>query len=350
MTTAALFVDLPNFYSELLRSNIEERGFLKDYFLNWLDLDILAAKLTEEKTKSFSGIWVFYSGGRIGPSSERIKGDSLKDCISRINALEGVTARDVNIPGEQREPVPYKCKKCKHEGMSESISEKGIDASLTVHLYDTMDSWDVAYLLSGDADFVPAVASLRRRGKIVIGAGFSSASSALVRECYNYIDLCGAFLREDVAMYTFFKKNGIAEKWLTDDVHCEPGGVPSDSVELTLWWTIHRTRLRDDEYFATGPISFCNINLAAKGSIDLSDRCQLITEFQTKFPNQVEIPSKMGYRCRISLSAWESVKRRLQTFTSSIKGLKVTKLLDSETYERQYQYNADKNRYDLIID
>jgi uncharacterized LabA/DUF88 family protein len=60
-----------------------------------------------------------------------------------------------------------------------------------------MDSWDTAFLLSGDADFVPTVASLRRRGKIVIGVGFSDASSALVQECYQYIDIDKAFLKED---------------------------------------------------------------------------------------------------------------------------------------------------------
>ena len=65
-------------------------------------------------TDSFIGIWVFYSSGRIGPSSERITGEHFTVYINKINSLMGVTALDVNIPGQQREPVDYKCEKCKH--------------------------------------------------------------------------------------------------------------------------------------------------------------------------------------------------------------------------------------------
>ena len=138
MANAALFVDLPNFYSHLLKSGIEEPRFLKEYFLYWLDFDLLAEALA----KAFSGVWVFYSGQRIGPSDERIEGQYLNKYIDRINALRGVTARDANIPGEQREYLVLKCHKCGGEQTVEHRSEKGIDASLTVHLFDTMDSWD----------------------------------------------------------------------------------------------------------------------------------------------------------------------------------------------------------------
>jgi uncharacterized LabA/DUF88 family protein len=181
----ALFVDLPNLYSNLLESDLQEPRLLRDYFLEWFDFDRLADKLTDE----FAPVWVFYSGRRFGSKSNRIEGDYLNNFIGRINSLKGVTAHDVNIPGQQREPAKYECENCGHQGIAQWESEKGVDASLTVHLFDTMDSWDVAYLLSGDADFVPAVASLRRRGKIVAGAGFPSVSSALVRECYEYVDL-----------------------------------------------------------------------------------------------------------------------------------------------------------------
>lgn len=215
MSRVALFVDLPNFYSRLLKCGIEEPRFLRDYFSDWLDLDMLARSLAE----SFSGIWVFYSGERLGPSSERLAGKFLIDYIRRINALEGVTARDANIGGEQREPVSYKCDNCQYEGVAEHISEKGVDASLTVHLFDTMVSWDTAFLLSGDADFVPAVASLRRRGKIVIGVGFADAAPALIQECYHYVNIGEVFLREDVFLYSLFKKDGVCQKWLTGEVH-----------------------------------------------------------------------------------------------------------------------------------
>ena len=191
MSRVAVFVDLPNFYRRLLDSGIarKEPKFLRDYFLYWLDLDLLVNHLLLETppVESLNDIWVFYSRGGIRASTEKVDQQYLGDYINRINALEGITARDVNIPGVQRETVTFECTQCKTKNIAEWKSEKGIDASLTVHLFDTMDSWDVAYLLSGDADFVPVVTFLRRRGKIVIGAGFHKRSEALVRECHKYI-------------------------------------------------------------------------------------------------------------------------------------------------------------------
>lgn len=50
--------------------------------------------------------------------------------------------------------------------------EKGVDTRLSVDLVDLAhrDEYDAAYLLSGDADFVPAVEIARRLGKTVIAA------------------------------------------------------------------------------------------------------------------------------------------------------------------------------------
>ena len=185
MAGQAIFVDLPNFYSRLVASGIGEPRQLRDYFLDWFDFDRLARQIAGD----YVPVWVFYSGLRFGPSDNRIDGTFLENFRDRTNRLQGVTARDVNIPGEQREPAKFTCDKCGKENVAEWRSEKGVDSSLTVHLFDTMDAWEVAYLLSGDADFVPVVSCLRRRGKIVVGAGFADASTALVRECFEYIDL-----------------------------------------------------------------------------------------------------------------------------------------------------------------
>lgn len=48
--------DLPKFYSNVLRSEIREPRFLRDYLLCWLDLDLLARALIG----SLSDIWVSY--------------------------------------------------------------------------------------------------------------------------------------------------------------------------------------------------------------------------------------------------------------------------------------------------
>lgn len=38
----AVFIDLPNFYSRLLKSGLGEARELRDYFLHWLDLDLVS--------------------------------------------------------------------------------------------------------------------------------------------------------------------------------------------------------------------------------------------------------------------------------------------------------------------
>src|ERR1043166_8056805 len=124
----AVFVDLTNFYSRLVESGIAPPRELRDYFLSWLDLDLLAATLAEDGAPT----WVFYSGRRLGSKSERVQNEYLEKYVARINLLPGVTAFDVNIPGEQREAAFAECEKCKSRVPIQWESEKGIDASLIV--------------------------------------------------------------------------------------------------------------------------------------------------------------------------------------------------------------------------
>ena len=259
---SALFVDLPNFYSSLHRTKAACGRTLRDYFLGWLDLDILAQHLTEESCP----VWVFHSGKRIGPSSYRVEGPYLNDYISRINRQRGVTARDVNIPGEQREPVTVICRECDKPTQAEWQSEKGIDASLSVHLFDTMQSWDTAYILSEDADFVPAVRSLRRQGKLVNAVGFSHPSPALVRECYEYVDLTSRFPLHDLAAFQALGANGLAHHWLCADV-CSTNDA-TDNIVLYM----ERPRTRDS----------IKIVLSTRSNVDLASRYQRMEAFKER--------------------------------------------------------------------
>lgn len=78
MAGQAVFIDLSNFYNGLVRSKLTtDHKFLQDYFLNWLDFDLLANKLTS--SNSFPDIWVFYSGGRIGSKEARINDEPLRN-------------------------------------------------------------------------------------------------------------------------------------------------------------------------------------------------------------------------------------------------------------------------------
>jgi uncharacterized LabA/DUF88 family protein len=332
MTTNAIFVDLPNLYSHLLESGAGDPRLKRDYFLYWFDFDRLARKLTDR----YSSVWIFYSGRKFGPKENRIEDEFLDKYIDRTNSLRGVTARDVDIEGKQREKAIYKCDKCGNQGVAQWESEKGIDASLTVHLFDTMEAWDVAYLLSGDADFAPVVASLRRRGKIVIGAGFINRSTALVRECYNYIDLWKLFFQEDIFAYCLFAEDGFAKKWLTDEVRPQSDNGP---IALTFEWQVHDNRVL--------------IYLTAKGDINLENRLNQLENLRNIFPDGIgELNPKEGTyqliltNSRLDNTIWGGVERRIDKLISSLQGLEIYKARISGTgFSAQYEYNANTKKY-----
>ena len=65
---SAVFVDLPNLYSQLVKSGLAEPKVVRDYFLNWLDFDTLTNVLAGD----YVNTWIFYSHGRLGPSDARV--------------------------------------------------------------------------------------------------------------------------------------------------------------------------------------------------------------------------------------------------------------------------------------
>jgi uncharacterized LabA/DUF88 family protein len=352
MSNTALFVDLPNFYSRLLKSGAEDTKILRDYFLEWLDFDLLARSLSE----TYAGIWIFYSGERIGPSSERIDGKYLQDYISKINSVQGVTARNVNIPGEQREPLRYKCENCGREGTTQAISEKGIDASLTVHMFDTIDSWDTAYLFSGDADFVPAVESLRRRGKIVIGVGFHDASPALVRECYDYIFLEDTFIRQDLLLYLVFRKGGIAEKWLIDEV--KPSS--SNTKFSQTYFSIHFAPVRGNgfhtkEFISANP-NLYHIDFVSQDIADMIGRDDMMMSLAQKYRSTPRLrptgdygQGSPAYRIDyLDSTSQESIYRHLGILTGGIEKLNFERYnVDEWHISATYAYDQTVSKYHL---
>jgi len=343
MSNNSIFIDLPNFYSRFIDSGIDKRKNLRDYFLYWLDLDMMVKELTEK----YSGIWVFYSGERIGPSNERIVGDLLQKYIKRINSLEGVTAKDVNIPGEQREPIKVKCNNCGHENVSEFISEKGVDASITVHLFDTMDSWDTAFLLSGDADFVPAVASLRRRGKIVRGVGFHDASFALVRECYDYINIVDTYLKQDYLIYSLFKEYGIIQNWLNSAIVLTEQNNESKEVYLEM-------NLGSERFLGSQKSGTYCVDLRCIGPVDLTSRSETIKDLKSRYNEFItEQTNREGklfgyYIINIESYTLGSLNRRVESFLNAIEGKKIIDIGENITCKVEFMLNEKTGKLNPI--
>jgi uncharacterized LabA/DUF88 family protein len=82
-----------------------------------------------------------------------------------------------------------KCPKC-----AEAYTwrpEKGVDAAIVTDLLSLahQDSWDVAVLLSSDADFIPAVEYLQGTGLKVINASWAGYGYDLKGKCWASFDL-----------------------------------------------------------------------------------------------------------------------------------------------------------------
>ena len=69
--------------------------------------------------------------------------------------------------------------------------EKGIDTAVVVDLIQgaTDNTYDRAVLVSGDADFVPAVEFIQRTGTQIIHAHFRNQANELMRACWAHLFL-----------------------------------------------------------------------------------------------------------------------------------------------------------------
>lgn len=78
------------------------------------------------------------------------------------------------------------CPECK-EPLKRTI-EKGVDTSIAIELFQfAIDNvYDKALLVSGDADFIPAIDYIQQRGKYIIHAGWESKSYHLSKACWNH--------------------------------------------------------------------------------------------------------------------------------------------------------------------
>jgi uncharacterized LabA/DUF88 family protein len=102
---------------------------------------------------------------------------------------------------ERRPKEPPRCHACFQAidscpvpgcgGSVRGTIEKGIDTAIVTDMIRLAweDAWELAVLVSADADFVPAVDLLNRKGRKVIHAGFPPKGVDLARHCWAAFDL-----------------------------------------------------------------------------------------------------------------------------------------------------------------
>lgn len=248
-----VLIDLSNFFNGLVAESSVDPGLTKTYFMDWLDLELLASAINPDPSVSI-GTWIFYSNRAMGRGPARLSPKELAQFAKRHNRISGMSAIDVGIPGEQGESFKFACSKCGTENDTQTQSEKGIDSSLITHLFDTMDHWRTATIVSQDADYVPTVRALRKRGKLLYGAGFiNRAAEPLITECFAYKDIMREYIKADMSLFLLFKKGGRLSQYIK--TACGVNGVsPSSRISTVSWpwgetggrWTMQVRFIKDE--------------------------------------------------------------------------------------------------------
>lgn len=163
MERVALFVDGANmFYLQ------RKLGFHIDY-----------KKLLDYFTEGKELYNAFYYTGLNAPSE--VKDRKFLEAMTYI----GYTVRTKHI------------KEIVDSESGETIQKANLDIEIVIDMFNTVNQYDVAVLLSGDGDFERAVELIRSKGKRVIAASTKGmASYELVNAVDKYIDL--AFIRDRI--------------------------------------------------------------------------------------------------------------------------------------------------------
>jgi uncharacterized LabA/DUF88 family protein len=161
------------------------------------------------------GTVIFHSANQLGPEpgtcptgghkqsdkgtekAHRIPKDAVSDYWARQGQNDSTSAMQVVIPGATQ------------------VQEKGIDTSIVLYLFESMNAWDCAVLFSDDADFVPLVWSLRRRGKRVLCVTTKQQqASPLAIAAQHAIPLSTDYALADRAAYEIVLPNGPLDQYI----------------------------------------------------------------------------------------------------------------------------------------
>ncbi len=106
----------------------------------------------------------------------------------KVNVKERKPAKPIRCTSEGCRKEITHCPHCTKELIR--TVEKGVDTMIAIELFHfALDNvYDKAILISGDADFVPAIEYIHRRGNHIIHAGFRNQAFAIKKACWAHID------------------------------------------------------------------------------------------------------------------------------------------------------------------
>jgi uncharacterized LabA/DUF88 family protein len=159
----------------------------------WKELPaVLVAEAAKGQAAKFAGIHVYAS---VNSASEKDR--KLNSWLH--HTMAGFTGYIVDV----RERKPRKAIRCQEENCKTPITtcpncraplrgtvEKGVDAAIITDLITLAsdDNYDLAVLISGDADYAPAVRFIQRKtDKQVVQAFFKAHGDELRNACWDHI-------------------------------------------------------------------------------------------------------------------------------------------------------------------
>jgi len=203
-----IVVDGPNLYNSVARCLARETDQVsaRDYLKRYFDIDrfIIATIRPSYRDLMYAiprlGIVIFHSARRLGSDKTvKLMDREVIDFWARQGAIPFCSTELVALPGTQEELTEavcptcdetILCQRCHQPARMAERREKGVDTSITTYLLETADRWESVCIISGDADFVPPVRSLKRRGKRVFCAVEpGSEHRDLTQVCTSHFEL-----------------------------------------------------------------------------------------------------------------------------------------------------------------
>lgn len=192
---ASIFIDFWNF--QLCWNETTGRGVGCDWFVLPREL-LKATDKVLEQAGAPVGLTLEQTLVHASVKTPATAGDAkLREWLT--NVLDMQPSYDVKIRERRRRPRPVYCAECGETtercpgcgAVYRSAAEKGVDAAMVTDLLSLawQDAYDVAILVSGDADYIPAVEYVQDQGRKVINAAWNRHAHELKRKCWGSFSL-----------------------------------------------------------------------------------------------------------------------------------------------------------------
>jgi hypothetical protein len=196
-------VDGHNVFNDAGRLLAQRPGAKKEdlqaYFAVYFDIDrLISANLASElpmDAVSDLGSVIFHSQKKIGGGEPyALDGQDVAAFWSRQGAAPNTSTLLVEVPG------------------APSGKDVGMDVAMVVYLFETAKRWEAAVLMTQDADFAPAVWSLRRRGKrVYCSSPSTNEAQPLVQACQSFLPWNRAVLELDFRLFEVLQPGGLLD-------------------------------------------------------------------------------------------------------------------------------------------